>query len=127
MVWQTLCPAIQRVKSVASERRGHDPFMMRLVKPAVDEGMVQTTVNPIDSTIGEADEERVLQECISPKRRFAREVIKFGPSADLGNEEGNSENGHDGHCTQSLVDLLADLVGKVAGMLEKTLIEERVV
>lgn len=56
MVWKTLRPPVQRVKSVTRKRRRYGPFMVWFMKPAVYEWMVQASMYPIDPTICEEDE-----------------------------------------------------------------------
>lgn len=75
MIRKTLRPPIQRVESITGKRRRHSPFVVRFVKPAVYEWVMQAAMNPVDSTVGEADEKRVLQQCVSPEWGLAGEIV----------------------------------------------------
>ena len=75
MVRQALRPAIQRVESVAGKRRRNDPFVVWLVEPAVYSRVMEATVNPVDPTVGKADEERVLQQGVAPEWGVGREIV----------------------------------------------------
>lgn len=88
--------------------------MVWLVQPTIDKRMMQSTVNPIDSAVSEADKEGVLQPVVTWKWRLACEIVEFGPSTHLCKEEGCCEDGHDEHRGEALVDLLLDLVWEVS-------------
>ena len=64
MVWEALRKAIQGVESVACKWCGHDPFVVRFVKFLVDHWVVQASVDPIDTEIGEQDEHGKLEKIV---------------------------------------------------------------
>lgn len=105
------------MECIARERRRNDPFVMWFMEPAINERMMQATVNPINTTVGEADEKWVLQPVVPRKRSLVGKIIEFGPSAHFSKEKRCCEDGHDGHRGQSLHDLLLDLVWEVSGVL----------
>ena len=112
VVRHTLGPAVKWVESVRGVGTGHDPLVVRLVQGLVDAGVVQTTVDPVDEEIGEADEEGELDEAVEGERLFRGGVVEFCESADFQNEEGRCEEGHWGHGFHSLSDLHSNLIAQ---------------
>lgn len=68
MVGHTLRPTVHRVESMRREGTRHDPLMVRLVQGLVDQRVVQATMDPVDTEIGERDEQRELNEAVAPER-----------------------------------------------------------
>lgn len=127
MIRQTLAPSVQRVERVAGKRRRHDPFMVRLVQPAVHGRVVLSAMDPVDAAVREEDEQRVLQPLVPREGGAVAEVVELGVAVDLGEEERHGENGHGGHGGEGVFDLLADLVGETAWVVQHVLVEERMV
>lgn len=84
VIWKTLCEAIQRMKSVRCERRGHDPFVMGLVQRLVNTLVVQTAMDPVNTGVCEEDEQRELQPVVPDSWAFFCCVVEFGVAADFG-------------------------------------------
>lgn len=60
VVRQALAEAVDRVKGVAREGCGHDPFVVSLVEVLVDARVMQIAVNPVNAEVGEEKEDRKL-------------------------------------------------------------------
>lgn len=84
-------------------------------------------MDPVDAAVCKEDEERILENSISPEWRFARKVVKLGISSDLKDEERRSENRDDWYSGQALLDLLGHLVLEVSRVLEHSLVEYSVI
>lgn len=69
MVRQTLRITIERVERVAGVGCGHNPLVVRLVETLVDQRMMKSTMNQVDETIRERDEQREL-EVVVPAWHF---------------------------------------------------------
>lgn len=52
------------MERIAGKRRRHDPFMVRLVEPAIHGRMVFSAMDPVDAAVCEEDEKRVLQPLV---------------------------------------------------------------
>ena len=87
--------AIDGVEGVRGIRRWHDPLVMRLMEVLVDEWMVQATMYPIDTEVGEADKERELQNVVPQPGTFSCGVVHFTVAANLGQEEWSREECHE--------------------------------
>ena len=68
VVWYTLRKTVHGVEGVASVRRGHNPFMVRLVQRLINHGMMQSSVDPVDAQIREKNEQRELKIVVESKR-----------------------------------------------------------
>lgn len=64
MVGDGLGEAVERVEGVGGKGRGHDPFVVWLVKTLVDERVVQPAMDPVDAEIGKHDEEGKLEPIV---------------------------------------------------------------
>lgn len=117
VVRHTLRPAVQGVESVRSVRARHDPLVVRLVQCPVNAGVVQASVDPVDEEIGEADEERELQDTVVRERLLGDGIIEFGVSSDFQNKEWGSHESHWGHGAHGLLDFHGDLVLEEFGVL----------
>ena len=125
VVGEALGVAVGGVEGVRGERRGHDPLVVWLVDVLVDAGVVQAAVNPVDAQVGEADEEGNLGVVIPSSRAVFGAVVELGVSAHLGQEPGNSEDGHDGEGDVGLLHLKLDLMFEVSRVVEGGLVEDK--
>lgn len=96
MIGQALRITIKGVERVTGVRRGHDPLVVGLVKSLVHKRMVKSTVDQVDESICERNEQREL-EIIVPARNLACGLVELGVATDLKKEPRGSENGHDGN------------------------------
>ena len=64
MIGKALQVSVDGVKSVACERCGHDPLVVRFVQMLIDESMMKASMNVVNQTIAEHDEERYLENQI---------------------------------------------------------------
>lgn len=128
MIRHALAPPVHGVERVARIRCRHDPLVMRLVQPLVDERVVQPAMDPVDAAVGEGDEERVLQVRV-PRAvgGFVEGVVELRVAAYLGDEEGRGQRRHDWDGSQRLFDFLADLVAEEFGMVHLGVVEDEVV
>lgn len=127
VVGHTLCPPIQGVERITGIRCGNNPFVMRLVKPLIDERVVQCAVDPVNTKVRKRDEQRVLDPIVKGERGFAREVVKFGPSLRLGHEKRSGQCRHEGHGVQGLFNFQGDLIAQEFGMLHRTVIVDKII
>lgn len=127
MVGNTLTPAIQRVECIAGVRSRNDPFVVRLVQSLIDQRMVQSTMNPVDTEIRERDEEGILEVIVERERGLAGEIVELGVSLHLGHEERRGQRSHDGHSLQGLFDLEGDLIAQELGMLHSAMVVDEIV
>lgn len=67
MVWYTLREAIHGVEGVAGVRGRHNPLVMRFVQRLVDSGVMQAPVDPVDTQIGEGNEQWELNVIVESK------------------------------------------------------------
>lgn len=100
---------------------------MRLMAPAIHPRVMQTTMNPVDSAIGEQDEERVLQKRVSPEGRLTAEIVEFRETSDFGDKEGGCEEGYHWDGGEALSDFLGDLIFEEARVLHHSLVKYCVV
>ncbi len=89
---------------------------MRLVESPVYERVMEATVDPVHEEIGEGDEKWELQVVVQKERLVGRVVVEFSVTAHLGEEEGDSEDRHDGEGDQGLSDFHTDLVFEEFGV-----------
>lgn len=68
-------------------RRWHDPFVMCFMQRPVDFGMVQTPVNPVNTQIGETNEQWKLEEVVKGKRSFGWSIVELAVATDLKKEQ----------------------------------------
>lgn len=61
VVWHALAVTVEGVESMRSVRCWHNPFVVRLVKAFVDERVVQSSVDPVDTEVGEHQEHWELE------------------------------------------------------------------
>lgn len=94
VVWYTLGEAVHRVEGVAGIGRGHDPFVMRFVQNPVNLGIMQAPVNPVDTQIGEGNEQWELEEVVDSKWSVRRSVVEFPIATNFKQEEWRGENCH---------------------------------
>lgn len=125
MIRYTLGEPVHRVEGMTRVRRGHDPFVMRLVQGLVYLRMVQSSVDPVDAQISEADEQRKLKVVVESKGGIRRRIVEFTIPADFGEEAGGGENCHEGHGYHGLADLELDLVLEVFWVGEGSVVEDK--
>lgn len=122
VVWDTLGPAIQGMESVGRIWTRHDPFVMWLVQGLVHQRMVQTTVDPVDEEVGEANEQGELENAIVREGFVGYTVIQLCVTSNLSDKEWGSQQRHRGHSTHRLLDFQRDLVFQELGMTESCLV-----
>lgn len=83
VVRERLQVSVNGVKRVRRKWRRHDPLVMRLMQTLVQKRVVQSTVDRIDSKVGECDKKRVLQIEIF-LAVLERVPVKFAVTVDLG-------------------------------------------
>lgn len=127
VVGQTLSVAVGGVERVRGEGSRHNPLVVWLVDVLVDAGVVQTTVDPVDGRVGEEEEERELQVVVPESRALVYGIVQLRVSADLEQEPGYGEDGHDGEGDVGLFHLLLDLVFEVSWVVEGGLVKDEVV
>lgn len=66
--------------------------------------MVKAAVEPVDGEVGKGYEERELNDVVPAARALVGVVVKLGVSADFGDEDQSSGNGHEGNGMVGLVD-----------------------
>ena len=91
-------------------RGRYDPFMMGLVEGLIHAGMVKTTMDPVDSKVGEEYKKRKLQIIVGGKWGVRERVVYFRVPAHLEEEADRGEYRHAGHRGHSLLDLEPDLI-----------------
>ena len=67
---------------------------MRFMQGPIDQRMVQSTMDPIDEEVREADEEWELENVVQGERSIRRAIVKFRQTADFAQEEGGGEDCH---------------------------------
>lgn len=60
VVWYRLSETIEWMESMAGIRCRHDPLVVSLMKSLVDSWVMKTSVDEVNKTIGEEDEDREL-------------------------------------------------------------------
>lgn len=94
MIRYTLRESVKRMKGMARIWSRHDPFMMRFMQRLIDQGMVQSTMDPIDEEIREADKERVLENVVQREWSIRRAIVEFRQTTDFAQEEGGGKDRH---------------------------------
>ena len=82
----------------------HDPFVVRFVQGFVDGRVMETSVDEVDAAVGEDEEQRELEVVVVGVGFVGEGVVKFGVAANFREEEGNGEDGDEGHGVHSLGD-----------------------
>lgn len=123
VVRHALGEPVHRMKRVACERRGHDPFVMRLVKPLVHGRVVQGSMDPVYEEVRKGDEEGELEEIVQGERGAGRSFVELREPTNFGDKERNREHSHAWKRSEGLLDFLGDLVFKVFGMGEGRVVE----
>ncbi|EER40561.1 predicted protein [Histoplasma capsulatum H143] len=95
VVGDTLSVAVDGVEGVGGVRAWHNPFVVGLMQVLIDEGVVKAAVDPVDEEVGEDDEERELEVVVERKGSVFEVVVHFCIPADLEEEDGSCEDGHD--------------------------------
>ena len=81
-------------------------------------------MDKVHEHVGESDEEGKLQEVVEWERCFGWGIVELCISMDLGKEEGDREDSHDGHSKVGLADLEPNLVLEELGMGEGGVVED---
>lgn len=124
VVWHTLSEAVEGMEGVGGERRWHDPLVMGLVQTLVDERVVETTMDPVNTEIGEHEEQRVLEPVVQRERSLMSLVEELAIAANFSDHEWREENRHQGHGFHGLLHFQSDLVAEVLRVLEGLLVED---
>lgn len=124
VVRYALRKTVQWMESVAGEGRGNDPFVMRLMKLLVDEGVMQATVNPVDERVCKKEEERELENVVPPPWSLGGCVINLGIAAYFGEEGRGSAERHERQSFYCLHNLHRNLVLEVAWVVELGLVKD---
>ena len=124
MIRHTLRKPIKRMKGVARIWSRHDPFMMGFMQRLIDQRMVQSTMDPIDEEIREADEEWELENVVQGEWSIRRAIVEFCQATDFAKEEGGGEDCHYRERDESLADLKPDLILEVFGVGESCMVED---
>jgi hypothetical protein len=124
VVRHTLEVAVERVEGVRGVRGRHDPLVVWLVQRLVYEGVVQTAVDEVNPKVGKDEEDRELKPIVPRTGTVGAVVVELRVAANLSEEEGNGEDGHDGKSGGGLSNLHADLVLEELGVLEGVLVED---
>ena len=127
VVGKGLAEAVERVEGMRGEGGGHDPFVVRFVQVLVECRVMETAVDPVDPEVCEEDEEGKLEVVVLGKGGGSRGVVEFGVAAHFGHEEGNGQEGQEGHADHGLLYLEADLVLEVFWVSEGGVVEDEVV
>lgn len=101
--------------------------MMRLMQPPIHRRVMQSPMNPVNATIRETHEQRILQPIVGAEGGLVGEVVELGPAAYFGEEERGREYGDYGDGGDALADFLADLVREEVWVAHYALVEECVV
>lgn len=118
---------IERVESMACKRRRHDPFVVRLVKPFVDEWVVQVSMNPVNAKVGKDKEKRKLENVVPETGPLVGRVVELAVAADFNEEDGRGANCHKRHRLVRLDDFKPDLAFDESGMVHSALVKDDIV
>lgn len=66
VVRKSLSITIRGVESVGSVRSRHNPLVVGLVKSLVNQGVVKSSMDPVDAEIGKHQEQRELKYQVPP-------------------------------------------------------------
>lgn len=80
-------------------------------------------MDPVDTEIGEHDEEGKLDPVVGGKRCVVGHVVELSPAAHLEQHQEGGTDGHEGHGGHGLFDFEGDLVLEVLGVLHGLLVE----
>lgn len=111
------------MKGVAGVRCGHDPLVVGFVEMLIDSRMVEASVDEVNKTVGEYEEERELNIVVGGEWCFFQLVVEFCVALDFSDKEQGCQNRHARHGLHGLLDLLADLILQVLRMIEGSFIE----
>lgn len=123
MIRYALSETVKGVKGMARVRSGHDPFVMGFVEGPVYPGMMETSMNPVDEEVGEANEEGKLEDVVKPERGIGRRIVQFGVPLDFTNEKRDGEDGHDWEGAECLLYLQGNLIFEVFRVGKGSMVE----
>ena len=92
-----LAPTVDRVEGVACKWGRHDPLVVGLVQPLVDERVMKSPMNPVDPEVSEGDEEGKLSPVVPLARTVFRSVVESAVPAHFEKEQRSSQKGHAWH------------------------------
>lgn len=127
VIRQALDITVDRVERVRGERCGNNPLVVRLVQILVHPRMMQATVCEIDKGIGEEQEQRKLEQEVSPATVALHRPEQLRVALCLSNKPRNSKQGHDGNGSHGLVDFHANLIFQVFRVLEILVIIDHII
>ena len=97
VVRKRLSPSVHWVESMRGKWSTHDPLVVRFVETLVDGRVVETSMDEIDTTIGEQNEGDDLHENGFPASgQLVNVHIKLGEPVDLHHEKWKRESHHHG-------------------------------
>jgi hypothetical protein len=113
-------------KGKVDQRERTDPLVVGLVDVLVDERVVLDSVDPVDSNVGEQEEERNRSEQVQPPV-VGDLVVEHAVTAHLGDEPGDGHEVQPGEGLERVDDLLSNLILKEPGVLHHPVVEDVVV
>lgn len=124
MVRHTLQPPINRMERHARIRSRHNPFMVRFMQTLINQRVMQTAMDEINTEIRKQQEERELQVIVISEWFIGEGIVEFGVPPYFGEEEGGGEDGDEGHGVDGLADLHPYLVFEEFGVFEGCFVED---
>ena len=123
MIWHALRKAVHGMEGMTSVRCRHDPFVVWLMECLINPRMMQPSMNPINTEIGEADEQWELYVVVNTERCIGGRIVQFSVASNFGEETWSGEDSHDGHGDHGLCDFESHLVFEVFWVGERRVIE----
>lgn len=108
---------------MACVRRGHDPFMMRLVKALVDERVVEVAMDPVNAKVGKKKEQGKLSNCVPEPGALIGCIVKLAVTTNFESHQRSGAEGHKGHGLVCLLDFEPDLILDKFRVLQGTFVE----
>lgn len=124
VVWNRLSISIERMESMGSERGRDDPFVMGLVETLVKNRVVEPTMNPVDTKIGEHKEGSDTEKHIGDTSISLGVTVKLGITLDFTPEPWDSEQNEAWNSLDSTIDFETDLVLQELWMLHDFMVEQ---
>lgn len=122
-----LSKAIQRMESMTSIGRRHNPLVVRLVKVLVDQRVVEVAMNPVDTKVGKKEEEWELQEVVPQSRSFFGRIVELAVTSHLNKEQGSRAQRHERHGLVGLEYLKPDLILDEFRVVQSSAVEDQIV
>jgi len=124
MVRNRLSITIKRMESMGSERGRDDPLVVGLVETLVKDRVMEPTVDPIDTKIGEHKEGSNTEEHIGDTSIGLGITIKLGITLNFTPEPWDSEQNEARNSLDSTIDFQTNLVLQELWMLHNFMIEQ---